>query len=122
MKQWGNRGEGGQSASQRPSTGNFWQLIGKTRQEKKGKKNGKMWKNEKRRIKLKNLREKDTEKAENFFFPLFTFRKPLKLFLGLRKWKFLLGKKLKSHRERIRKSEKISLLRPCNEINTIYNK
>ena len=107
---------------------------------KKGWKLGKNWKKIGRKEKNEKCKVKnDWKKLRTFlflfcfFFLLFTFRKPVKSFRGLPKWKFSLpgGKRLKSCLERIEKSDfttgkyrekrlcpprKISLLRPCTHI------
>ena len=59
--------------------GNFWQLIGKNKERKKGKKLENVEENEEKSKKRRKLKENEKykgKKAEDlFFFLLFTFRK-----------------------------------------------
>ena len=106
----GGRGQGTEcSPSETFHFGNFWLLIGnKKKAREKGKKvenveeNEEKWrrevgikirkmeKNEKRKEENAKYRRKRIKKAVffSFLFLLFTFRKRLKLFWGLPKWKF----------------------------------
>ena len=103
--------------------GNFCRLIGKNEAGEKKQEveniedneengNGKEENKEKRKQNKKMKEENEKckgKRTENswgpFFFLLFTFRKPLKLFFGSTKMEISTRKRLKLHREKIGKSD-----------------